>query len=160
VAHDLRTPLTSIGWSTENLLDGVSGDLTEAQREYLESVKGSVQRLDRMVANLLEVSRLDRGVIEIGWETIDLAPLVGDVSRTLAFMTDYKQVTINVTQGGGHTLVLGDPTKLFEVMINLLDNAVRYSPPEQTVDVTVGDLGEGRVGFSVRDRGAGLGEGS
>jgi signal transduction histidine kinase len=157
VAHDLRTPLASIGWSTSNLRDGIAGEVNTAQSDYLGSIQRSVRRLDRMVGNLLEISRLDRGTIELDRQPVKLEAVIEDTTQTLRFLAEEKNITIAVKRQGESRAVLADADTLFEVVVNLLDNALRYSPEGETVSITIGDLPGGRYGFSVHDSGPGLG---
>jgi signal transduction histidine kinase len=156
VAHDLRTPLASITWSTENLLDGVTGELTPAQAEYLISIKTSAIHLNRLVSNLLEISRLEQGTSDLELESMDLAPVIEQAATTLKPMARERDVEIRVHVDDEVAMVQANPGKVFEVAMNLIDNAVKYSPPGTAVDILVERLDDGRPGFSVRDRGPGF----
>jgi signal transduction histidine kinase len=156
VSHDLRTPLTSIAWSTQNLLDGVAGHLDPAQKEYLESVKTSATHLNRMVANLLEISRLELAQTSLELEPVDLEAVLTEAASTLHPLVEEKSVAFRFSSGDGTPLARADRGKMFEVAMNLLDNAVKYTAPGTEVEIRVGTHDAGRPGFSIRDHGPGI----
>jgi signal transduction histidine kinase len=158
VAHDLRTPLASISWSTENLLDGVAGELGETQVEYLRSIQVSASHLNQLVGNLLEISRLEEGRLQLDLEAVDLARVVEEAILATRPVAATKQVELTLNVGARGEAVRGHRGKLFEVVMNLLDNAVKYSPPESQVEVSVGPEDAGWQAVTVRDHGPGLGE--
>lgn len=159
VAHDLRTPLASVSWSADNLLDGVSGELNESQADYLRSIKASSGHLARMVSNLLEISRLERAQTQLDTEPVDLRLVIDRAIKTLRPLAAEKQVRFQVEQVGPMAPVLGNEDKLVEVAMNLLDNAVKYTPEDSAIEILIGTLEAGGFGFSVRDHGPGLGSG-
>jgi signal transduction histidine kinase len=159
VAHDLRTPLASITWSTENLLDGVTGAPTPAQEEYLRSIRVSGGHLNRLVANLLDIARLESGEPLVFPEPVDAAEAVCEAAAALRMVALEKEVEIRVDAAPGLSRVLADPQKLFEILMNLMDNAVKYTPSGSAVDARVEPDPSGGVRVSVRDRGEGLGPG-
>jgi len=155
VAHDLRTPLTSIGWSAANLIDGVAGEITEPQRDYLDSVVASSRHLDRLVEDLLEVSRMDQGRVKLVLESVDLEEVLADAVSTLRPIAAEKDVEPVLLLDDGTFRVRGDRSKIHEIAVNLLDNAVKYAPPGTRVEITAAGE-EGRTGFHVRDHGPGF----
>ena len=157
VAHDLRTPLTSITWSTENLLDGVTGALTPAQVDYLESIRASGGHLNRLVTNLLEIARLETGEPAFTPEPVDATRAAREAAAALRGAAGEKEVGIRVEAASDLPRVLADPHKLFGILMNLIDNAVKYTPPGTAVEVQLERDPSGGVRVGVRDRGAGLG---
>jgi signal transduction histidine kinase len=161
VAHDLRTPLTSIAWSADNLLDGLAGPLDARQHDYLRSMKAATGQLGRLVGNLLEISRLEVGCPRIAIVPVDLPAVVGEAALALAPVARERGIAIRVVAPAGLPPVRGDGEKLGEIVINLLENAVRYSPGGSEVEVALAGGGGagGTVVLSVRDRGPGLAAG-
>jgi signal transduction histidine kinase len=155
VSHDLRTPLTSISWSVQNLLDGVVGDLPERQREYLRDIGHSCGYLNRLVQNLLRLSRLERGALEAHCRPLDVADVVRASLTTVGPVARARDVTVRPTLPAGASSAWGDPELLEEALVNLLENAVEFSPPGGTVDVSV-ERDENGPRVLVRDRGPGL----
>lgn len=158
VAHDLRTPLTSITWSSENLLDGVTGPLEPGQGDYVRSIRAAADHMRRLVDNLLEISRLERGEQALDLHPTDLSAILTQAVETLHPLAVEKQVTLSVEHPEPVPPAIADASKLLEVAVNLLDNAVRYSPPGETVTLHLECDDEGAPGFTVRDRGPGFGD--
>ena len=154
VSHELRTPLAQIRLYLETLRLGRFR--TEAQRERsLEQIDRETRRLAHLVENVLRFSR--RGIQapdDTVREPVDVASEVREVAAEFALLAAAKRVTLQVDVRS-HPTVLMVPGTLRQIVINLLDNAVKYGPPEQTVNVTVdGDAGVARV--AVRDEGPGI----
>ncbi|RZU51109.1 signal transduction histidine kinase [Krasilnikovia cinnamomea] len=131
VSHELRTPITALQGLLENIVDGVA----EAEPETMQTALSQTQRLGRLVAELLDLSRLDAGVVPLARDPIDVADLLSDVVR---------EATVNATGAGRdvrfavsapNVVICGDRERLHQVFANLLDNAARHSPPGGTVTV-------------------------
>jgi signal transduction histidine kinase len=157
VAHDLRTPLASIAWSTDNLIDGVDQGDASARTRYLRSIKISASHLSQLVNNLLELSRLEKGAARLELETVSLAEVLDKAVTALLPLAEEKGVRFVVTSGDAPILVRADPGKVLEVALNLFDNALKYSPPGGKVDVVIGRAPGDHASFTVRDHGPGLG---
>jgi signal transduction histidine kinase len=157
VAHDLRTPAAGVGWSARNLLDGVVGPLSPPQQEYLRAIAAGGDHLNRLVDNLLEISRLDRAAPPPAKEPFDADDVWAKAVGVLASLAHAKNVTIVIRGGDTAPRALGDAHKMIEVAVNLLDNAIKYTSPGTEVTVTLeGESGSTLVA-RVRDRGPGLG---
>jgi signal transduction histidine kinase len=157
VAHDLRTPLASILWSTENLLDGISGPLTDDQAEYLRAVRASAGHLNRLVDNLLEISRLEQGRASFELEPVRLDQVVEQALLTLQPLAQEKRIRLSV-EGQATRPVQGNAEKLLEVVLNLVDNAIKYSPRDGDVEIRLAPAAAGWQELAVRDHGPGLGD--
>jgi len=155
VSHDLRTPLTSISWSVENLLDGVVGELEPRQREYVSEIAHSATYLGRLVENLLQMSRLERGSLAARCAPENVRAVAESAVRTVAATARTRSVTVAVSAPGSPARAWSDPHLLEEALVNLLENAVEFSPPGAMVDVTV-ETSEDGTRIRVRDRGPGL----
>ncbi len=156
VAHDLRTPLSSVTWSAANLRDGLAGALNDGQIRYVDSVSSAAAHLNRLVENLIEISQLDSGEIRFDSCELDLAAVIADAVRTMEPVAEAKDVI--VVMAGEGAQVLANEDKLAVVLVNLLDNAVKYSPPGGRVEVGLSASAMGQVEFTVRDHGPGFGE--
>lgn len=148
VSHELRTPLTSLKLSVANLLDGVVGEVPEGQRATLRRVQGELERLIRLVDQLLEMARLEAGVIELHRERVELVPLAREVATALEPLASEHAIAIAI-EGSG--TVLGDHSMLQRILMNLLDNAIKFSPTRGTVKVVLS-----ASGFRVQDQGPGI----
>ncbi|MEV4833362.1 DUF4153 domain-containing protein [Nonomuraea sp. NPDC049486] len=148
VSHELRTPITGLRAVLENVVDGVSAPDPVTMRTAL----AQTERLGRLVAQLLDLSRLDSGARLIEPEAVELRPLVEQAVLEAALAREDVRLATSVPAG---LVVLADPDLLAQVLANLLDNAVRHSPPDGTVTVTASSSGAG-VCLSVADRGPGI----
>lgn len=158
VAHDLRSPLTSISWSARNLLDGIVGELTPEQARYLGGIEASANQLVRQVNNLLELTRMESPSLAIETSPVGLGEIVRETAKQLQPIAAVNDVRVAVQIEDRADPILGNREKLLEVVDNLVENAVRYAPPRSTVDITLSRSDGGRVELSVRDRGPGIAE--
>lgn len=155
-AHDLRTPVTSLGWSVRNLQDGLAGDLNPRQGEYLSSIGDAVEHLSGLVTSLLEVSRLEKSTLKVECVPCDAGRILDRSIGTVKPLAEARSVCLE--RRGDQTLaILANEEKLAEVIINILENAVRYSPSNGIVECAVGSAGGDGVRITIRDHGPGLG---
>lgn len=155
VAHDLRTPLSSITWSSANLLDGLVGPLNEGQNTYLESISCSAAHLNRLVNNLIEISQLDSGEFQFHVRELELTDVIKEAVCTITPAAVAKDVNIVLT--GQSQRVVSSEDKLAVVLVNLLDNAVKYSPPGGEVELCFQARQAGLVELTISDQGPGFG---
>jgi len=153
VSHDLRTPLASITGSAQVLLaDGEHGD-AEQRRELLEAIRDEGNRLSLLVSNLLDITRLEAGPIALRreWCPVDevVESALGRFEQQLAGRELKRELPAEVLQAWM------DPMLVEQALVNLLDNALRYSQPGTPLEVAVRGL-DRQVEFSVRDRGRGI----
>jgi len=148
VSHELRTPLTSMKLSVANVLDGVTGELAPEQRVALQRVQGELERLIGLVNQLLEMARLEAGAVEPRLERVELAPLAREVLESLRPLAGERAVALSLEGDGA---VRGDRSMLQRVMLNLLDNAIKFSPAGTRVVLALGPRG-----FTVKDSGPGI----
>ncbi len=148
VSHELRTPLTSMRLSIGNLLDGVVGELDPPQRAALERVERELERLIQLVNQLLEMAKLEAGTVRPALARVELAPLAREVAGSLAALAAERGIALEIEGGGA---VRGDRGMLQRVLLNLLDNALKFSPDGKRVRVRLGPRG-----FRVEDEGPGL----
>lgn len=154
-AHDLRTPVTSVSWSARNLLDGLAGDLTPRQGEYIESIRDAAGHLDTLVANLLQASRLERAVVVPVLGDFDLATRVCAAVSAVRPLAEGAGVTLEVDAPPDLRLH-ADAEKVVEALVNVLDNAIKYTPPGGNIRVTCRAGTPGLAAVAVRDQGPGL----
>ncbi len=152
VSHELRTPLTAIKGLIETLRDGAVDDLN-ARDKFMASIEGETDRLIRLVNDLLILSRADSQALALDREWFDVAGLARACADGLAAPAAARRVALVVD--GAATLVHADHDRIRQVLINLLDNAIRFSPPGQVVRVTIESTSEG-IAVSVQDRGPGI----
>lgn len=136
VSHELRTPLTSIKGYIDNLRDGIAGSLTEKQADYLERMKRNSDRLLRLIDALLQLSKIESGKIEIAASSFSYFPMIEEVVQSLSGLINEKKLQILIEPLDDLKDIYGDRDKLVEVMINLLHNAVKFSPENSKVIVS------------------------
>ena len=153
ISHDLRTPLSSILGSVTTIRD-FGPRLSEPDRDdLLAAIEEEARRLQRFVANLLDMTRLESGAIEVRRDWVDVADAVR--SATDRIHKAFSQRQVDITIEPGLPLVRGDGSLIEQMVFNLLDNANKYSPAETTVAVHVRRDGADVV-LSVRDQGVGI----
>lgn len=152
VSHELRTPLTAVKGLVETLRDGAVDDL-QVREKFLASIEDETDRLIRLVNDLLTLSRVDSQALALRRERFDLTSLARSCADKLLARAADQQVSIVVD--GPVAQVHADPDRIRQVLVNLLDNAIRFSPPGQIVTVTVSPSLDS-VSVSVQDRGPGI----
>lgn len=152
VSHELRTPLTSIKGFIETLLDGGLENM-EATKRFLTIIYQETDRLNRLINDLLDLSRLESGETELKRARIFLAPLVEEVRQTLQNRLTEKNLSFSVELGP--TAVWADEDRIREVLVNLLDNAVKYTPDGGSIKVSEVDHGDMQE-FIICDTGIGI----
>ena len=135
VSHELRTPLTCIHQYITILLDGLAGDTTPEQREHLNTVLKSVNQLGAMVRDLLEGSRAESGKLRIERRCCSMAELIRLAVDMMQATAREKMVGLEMGIDGTLPFVHGDPDRILEVLINLLDNAIKFTPADGAVTV-------------------------
>ncbi|MST33590.1 DUF4118 domain-containing protein, partial [Acidimicrobiaceae bacterium USS-CC1] len=158
VSHDLRTPLATIKVATSTLLDPAAPPPPEDAHELLELVDGQANRLDRLVTNLLDMTRIQAGALELRRSPVALAALFEDARARVGAPGEPGRVRLQAD--GDLPLVDVDRVLVGAVLANLLDNALSYSPADEAVTVVADRDGPGRVVVTVADRGPGLPEGA
>ena len=152
VTHELRTPLTVIKGTIETLEDGAMDDL-EGRSSLLTSMMRETDRLIRMVNELLVLTRADAGSLPLNIQELDLTELARMRCETMGPMASRQKVDLKVT-GDSHN-IHADPDRISQVLDNLLANAIRHSPENSIVAITIQSKEEG-VECSVRDSGTGI----
>lgn len=156
-AHELRTPLSPIRGYIEMLLDGDLGDLTSTQRDSLAVVRGSVDRLVSITNQLLDVSRIEAGRIELILKPLDLGKLVDKVVGEFQLELEAKAQRLNLSAAQPLPLALCDESRAEQIVSNLVSNASKYSPSGSEVMLRLAPAQEeGFLQVSVIDHGPGI----
>jgi signal transduction histidine kinase len=156
VSHELRTPLTVIKGAIETLQDGAIDD-HEARDTFLSSMSRETERLIRLVNDLLVLTRADAGVLNLHMQPVDLTQAALERCGLMEQRAAQRGVRLIVSEmpGTGRCTVDADPDRLAQVLDNLLDNSLRYSPENN--EVRIGIFSEnGRVACRVQDCGPGI----
>lgn len=128
VSHELRTPLNAIVGFVELLREGVYGDLTPRQSAPVERIESSAVHLRHLVDQVLDLAKMAAGRLEVHTELIDLRPFILDVGSEIEPLVAEKGLTLTLDMGGSIPKISTDPTHLRQILVNLLGNAVKYTP--------------------------------
>jgi len=156
VSHELKTPLTSIKGFLQNLLDGLTGPLNEKQQRYLSRMLENSDRLIRMIEALLDRTRIQSGRLDLVPGEIDLGYCVADAVDQLRLLAQAKQQTLEVVAPPAPLMVWADRDRLIQIVTNLVQNAVKFTPENGSIIVTVRQENQTLAGVSVRDTGPGI----
>jgi two-component system, OmpR family, phosphate regulon sensor histidine kinase PhoR len=154
VSHELRTPITAVKGFSETLLDGAMSD-PEITRQFLQIINDESDRLTRLVTDLLELSKIESGHTVFHHAPFDLAKLAERTVTRYQHQAEQAGVTLQVALPGHAVEVNADSDRVAQVLINLLGNAIAYTPQGGTVSVSVEGDEEGVV-LEVRDTGIGI----
>ena len=151
VAHELRTPLTAIKGSAEGLMDGV----LPASDETYQQIHNEAERLNKLVNDLQELSRVESNAIQLDIKPVEVSRLIETVTKRMQFQFDEKRVTLTRSLPQDPMLVLADEDRALQVLTNLLGNALQYTPESGRVIVTI-EREKTMAKFSIRDSGIGI----
>jgi signal transduction histidine kinase len=154
VTHELRSPLTSIAGYIELLLEE-DHEGVEARRDYLQIAKRNADRLLELINDLLDIARIEAGKLELKRLPLDLGGLIREVSRALRPQIEGKGQHLRLDLAARLPVVSGDPERLTQILLNLVSNAHKYTPPGGCITVTTRAEGVG-VRIAVQDTGIGL----
>ncbi len=155
VSHEIRSPLNSVLMQFKVVLDGLAGELTEKQKEILSRVSDRLQGLVNLSTELLDLARIESGLITSEKELVDLAAIVRDQADLHRAAAEQKNITIHVQDFGPLPPVLANRQNMEEVFSNLISNAVKYSPEGAGVTLSA-ERNEDYLCIRVRDTGFGI----
>ncbi|GAA0732447.1 PAS domain S-box protein [Dactylosporangium roseum] len=155
VSHELRTPLTSILGNVEVLVDGDAGTVAPAQARLLAAVERNARRLLAMIEDLLMLSRIEAGTVRINARPVQLRSVVAGALEALEAVRGRRGVRLDVELPDTPLSVHGDPDQLERVVVNLLDNALKFTPPGGSARLSA-DLDGEQVRLTVADTGMGI----
>jgi Signal transduction histidine kinase len=155
-SHELRTPMTAIRSFADNMLDGVAGALSDRQKTYLERIGHNLNRLTRIINQLLDWSRLDMQKEILRLEPLGINQVATLVVESLRAVAAEKQVEIRVEASEDLPMIHADRDKIEQILWNLIGNAVKFTPPTGSVTVRFEALPDGLVQTCVSDTGCGI----
>ena len=151
-SHELRTPLTILRAELENLVE--NSRLDAEVRERAASMFEEAVRLSRIVEQLFTLSRLDAGEAQAEWSRFDLASMAKNTAEQMSLLAEDKKISI-MCDAKQAVVVEGDPSRLKQVVVNLLDNAIKYTPPNGRIQLRVHAVNSQAI-LEVEDNGAGI----
>ena len=156
VSHELKTPLTSIRGFVETLLDGAI-DNPEMARKFLNIIMMEANRLTRLVNDILSISKLEAGDTEVSLGRLRLDKMASDVCEVLQIHAKEKQIDLSINENDEPIYVWGNSDRLEQLLMNLIENAIKYNQPGGSVRVSVYGTAENAY-FLVSDTGIGIAE--
>jgi signal transduction histidine kinase len=152
VSHELRTPLTALQATLENIVDGVA----PADNATLQTMLSQTQRLGRLVEQLLDLSRLESGTVPLELQPFAVKPMLEQTVRESSLAPEYDgHIEVRLVVEPTDLVIVGDPERVNQVVANVVQNALRHSPPDGTVEVIARANGEA-VLIEVSDEGPGI----
>ena len=163
VSHELKTPLTSISAYSEMLAND-EAQTDETRRKFARIIQEQTYRLDRLINDMLDISRIESGAWEVRWDRLDLERIADDVITTIRPQAQEKDIRLELTGRKGaaeeseptEVWGWGDRDMIFQAVMNLLSNAIKYSAEHQTVTVRLWTQPTGGSAIAVEDEGAGI----
>jgi signal transduction histidine kinase len=156
VSHDLRTPLTSIKLSVDNMLQGVCGQISEQSRRYLEMIKDSTLHVSRMIDNLLTLSMSESDRIVLNKEKLPLEHVVDEALGMIKLLAEKKGAHL-VKEELDDIFVYADKHSLLQILLNLLDNSIKYISSGGRISVSAKKIDDKKLAeISVTDNGIGI----
>jgi two-component system, NarL family, sensor histidine kinase BarA len=149
VSHELRTPLTSIIGYSEMLTEGLAGDLQPEQLDFVKTIHAKGGHLLSLIMSLLDMSKLENGTMRIAMQSMRIEPVLGEVVSTLTPTARKKGIKLQLDPRLALAELRGDPERLRQVFLNLVENAIKFTPSQGTVTLSgamVEDSGLGEEG--------------
>ena len=157
VSHELRTPLTSIKEAVSLLVDEIPGKINDDQKEFLLLIKHDTERLARLLNDILDISRIEAGKLQMKTEELDIREVIRHCVGSMNPMAGVKGIRLLNEVNHDLSMIDADRIKIEQILTNLLSNAIKFSPNKGEIRVVAKD-GDGYITISVIDNGIGIPE--
>ena len=128
VSHELRTPLTSIIGYSEMLESGAAGGLSDGQADFVKTIRGKADQLLGLISSLLDLGHLEAKSLQLDSEAVDPRALLSDIGSTIVPNANRRKVGLEIEVADDTPKIWGDPVRLRQILLNLADNALKFSP--------------------------------
>lgn len=155
VSHELRTPMTSIKGYADLLMLGMAGPLSEQQKHFIGIIRNNAERMVTLVSDLLDISRIEAGRIQLDLRAVHIHEVVGHVVNTVQGRAQSKGLSLQIDVPEDLPPVWGDSNRVAQILTNLISNAIQYTPPGGQVTVSARASGD-MLEVSVADTGIGI----
>jgi len=155
VSHELRTPISTVKSLSQYLAMGVRGPVTDEQTDYLTRIERAADYLETLIADMLDFARLEAGSTSVMPEAVSVAKALSRAESLVEVRFEEADLTYEAASCPPDLCVRADPDRLQQILLNLLTNAIKFTPPGGTVAVSV-EAGEEAVHLRVRDTGPGI----
>ncbi|RVU39034.1 sensor histidine kinase [Hwanghaeella grinnelliae] len=157
-SHELRTPMNAIIGYSDAMAQGIYGPVQPARYgAYADAIRGSAQHLMRLIDDMMDISRIEHGSLSLHDETVDPARLLDRVLLIIESGARDRRVTVTREMQTAKA-IRGDDHRLTQILVNLANNAIRFSPAGSRVGILIKDTGDGELSLSVTDSGPGIPE--
>jgi len=153
-SHELRTPITPLKAQLQMLLQEYFGKLTDKQKESLDVILRNAERLNKIIDDFVEISRIEAARLRFAFRKTDLQETVMETVRFMEGFAKENNITLVVTSGE-LPIIEVDPDRISQVLRNLVHNAIKYSPSDSSIEINT-ELKKDYIRFSVKDQGIGL----
>jgi len=157
VSHELRTPLTSIKNAVNIILGGTAGEITQNQEKFLSLASRNIDRLAGIINDLLDLSKLEAGKVEMRFQEVDLNEPLDTVISSLRPQAENKSITISKEISVDLPKIYGDEDKIEQIFTNLINNAIKFTPDGGSIKTSARPLDD-FIEISVKDTGIGIPE--
>lgn len=155
VSHELRTPLTSVQGYVSLLYDGDAGHLNSQQKEFLGIIKDEGERLTRLINDLLDISKIEAGKIQMVFENFSLADFINRYRKEIKSMAAERNIKVDVHCPKKLTVIKADPDKIKQIFDNLISNAIKFSSKNTTLKILIKEIPD-CIQVDVADEGIGI----
>ncbi|MCP4357842.1 MAG: GAF domain-containing protein [Chloroflexi bacterium] len=135
VSHELKTPMTSMHGYTDLLLSGMTGEVNDQQKGFLETIAANIRRMSQQIQDLTDISRIETDQLHVTLAPTSLVHVVNETLLMVQQLADEKEIRLHLQLPEDLPLVMADKERLVQVLTNLLSNACKYSPPRTDVDL-------------------------
>jgi PAS domain S-box-containing protein len=156
VSHELRVPLTSMIYAISNMLNGVAGELSPEGVRYLHSLEAGGKRMLMTINGILDMTRLENNMLSLNKKKVPLARFVSSSLTWLALRAEQQALAFKVNISKCNCFIECDPEKMERVLMNIVDNAIKFTQSGGTVEVTVRNADDRQVLITVEDNGTGI----
>jgi signal transduction histidine kinase len=156
MSHELRTPLTSVIGYSEMMLEGLGGPLTTEQRDYLSIIMEKGENLLQLITSILDLTKVEAGRMRLVLSEIEVAQFVADAAATILPAARKKKIALSCEVGRDLPRMACDREKLRQALLNLLSNALKFTPTGGAIVVSAQHAGGDRIAIGVRDTGIGI----
>jgi PAS domain S-box-containing protein len=154
-SHELRTPVSAIKGYIQILLKQILGEINEAQKKGLDVVLRNTNRLDNLIQELLDISRLESGTMKFIVEKTNIEKLVKEIVENMQVFANQKRIKINIKLQKGIPDLMTDQERIKQVLMNLVNNAIKFSPEDSVINIYA-KMKKDHVLFQVQDYGKGI----
>lgn len=135
VSHELKTPMTAIKGYADLIAQGAVGPINEIQANFLTTIRANVNRMATLVSDLADISRIEAGKLHLEYQAVSIPEILQEVIRTVSTQSEEKSQTIKLDIPEDLPLVWADRNRLIQIYNNLISNAIKYSPPNSSIEV-------------------------